>query len=409
MEIELIVIVAMILLSATFSATEAAILSVNRLRLKYLKNKYPNSPQIASLLRIKTHTSRTIMAILVGNNVANISASVLVAHITTTYYGDVYLGIATAILTLVILIVGEIIPKNYATSNSDSVAVFMAQPIEVLTYAIGPIIFVLEKISAPIVGNQNFISKKPHFSEAEIRSVLEIGVEDRAISKDEKILLERVLDFNDTSIQEIMTPKKQVKTMNYKDTVENALKKVGKYRKNRYPVIDENNKPVGVISQREMLSSQKEQLISQIMVEPYFVSKETVAYELFRNLQRNKRQMAIVIATDGTIEGIVTMEDLLEEIVGEIEERPSGIEQQHWTKSELIVSGDARLHDVEKELGISFEQSQRFGSVGAYIQYQLRRLPAKHDTIITKSIRIEITEVSKDFSNLKVKFSKIGK
>lgn len=406
MEIELIALVIMILLSAIFSASEAAILSISRIRLRYLRDKYPSSGRMASLVRIKTHTPRTIMTILIGNNVANIGASFLAAHWVTVNYGDEYLGFATGILTLVILIFAEVIPKNYATANSDTLAMEISRPIEALSYVLFPVIFLLEKISVAIPGTYMIGGKRIYFSEAEIRSVLEVGVEDRAISKDEKILLERVLDFNDTHVKEIMTPAKDIKFMDSDDTIADALRKAGKYRKNRYPVLDEHEKPVGVISQRQILSANKRSKISNVMTTPYFVSRESVAYELFRNLQKQKRQMAIVLASDGTMDGIVTMEDLLEEIVGEIEEKPLYMSKEQGIKAELVVSGDARLHDIEKELGISFSESQRFGSVGAFIQYKLKRLPVKGDVILCSAAKLEVAEIGENFSLARIKVSR---
>jgi len=407
MEIELLTLVVMILLSAVFSASEAAILSISRIRLRYLKDKYPKSRRVASLGRLKQNTPKTIMTILIGNNVANIAASFLAAHWVSVQYGDVYLGAATAVLTLTILVFAEVIPKNYATANSDKYAMTISQPIETLSYILSPIIFLLEKISLAIPGTYAVGGKKVYFSEEEIRSVLQVGVEDRAISKDEKILFERVLNFNDTYVKEIMTPKKEVKFMDSADRISDALKKAGRYRRNRYPVLDEHGKPVGVISQRQILSANKNAKVQKVMTMPYFVSRESVAYELFRNLQNQKRQMAIVLAADGTMDGIVTMEDLLEEIVGEIEERPSYIKKEQGMKAELVVSGDARLHDIEKELGVLFSDSQRFGSVGAYVQYQLKRLPVKGDKIIVSKTKIEVAEVGENFSLTRLKVSRV--
>ncbi|MFH0927119.1 MAG: CNNM domain-containing protein [Candidatus Micrarchaeota archaeon] len=403
MELEIAAFAIMLFLSAAFSAAEAAILSISRIRLRYLRDKHPGSKRVASLYRLKSHTPRTIMTILIGNNVANIGASFLAAHYTVSYFGDVYLGLATAVVTLVVLVFAEVVPKNYATADADAYAMLVAQPMEMLAYALWPVIFLLEKISAAIPGTYAIGGRKVYFSEAEIRSVFEVGLEDKAISHDEKILLEKVLDFNDTHVKEIMTPRKNVKTMMESESVSDALKKAAKYRRNRYPVLNENGKPVGVVSQKTLLSSLRQKRVHMVMSTPYFVSRESVASELFRNLQREKRQIAIVLAADGTMDGIVTMEDLLEEIVGEIEEGPANINREQGMKSVLVVSGDARLHDVEKELGVALAESQRFGSVGAFIQYQLKRLPVKGDVIISGKVKMEVAEVGENFSLSKVR------
>ncbi|MFH1306504.1 MAG: hemolysin family protein [Candidatus Micrarchaeota archaeon] len=406
MEIELAVLVGLIALSAAFSAAEAALLITSRIRVKYLLKKNPKSGEVHSLARLKANPPKMIMTILIGNNVANISASFIAAHITGEYFGDYYLGIATGIMAFVILVFAEIVPKNYATANSDRIALLASGPIEVLSIALSPLIYVLGKISSIVPGTYIYGRKRVHFSEDELRSVLEVGVEDRAISNDEKIIFERVLDFNDTYAKEIMTPKAGVNAMKAGDRRADALKKIARYKKSRYPVLDEAGRPVGIVSLREVMQAPGDATMSEIMAPPYFASGEMVAHELFVEMQKKHKHMAIVLNSYGAMEGIVTIEDLVEEIVGEIEEESAYVQKEEGKKGALVVFGDARLHDVEKELGLHFPDSERFGSVGAFLHYQLKRLPVRGDVVIALNCRMKVVEVGENFGRLRVRINR---
>jgi putative hemolysin len=167
--------------------------------------------------------------------------------------------------------------------------------------------------------------------------------------------------------------------------------------------VDSGGRVVGVVGQNRILGAPAQSLVSTLMLSPFFVSKEAVAYEVLRNMQKDKRQIAIVLNPDGSMDGILTMEDLVEEIVGEIDENPFSVPASTLAKSSLIVSGDARLHDIEKELKISLPNSQRFGSVGAFLHYQLKRIPVRGDVIIYGKCRMEVEGVGDDFSLIKIK------
>lgn len=401
MELAIISLIILVALSAFFSGSEAALLSVGRIRLQYLLKTQKKNAAVLSLSRLKSNPQKMIMAILIGNNIVNISVSFLAAYITAEMFGDLYLGLAGGITIFVLLVFGEIIPKNYATANSDRLALFVAQPLEALTAILSPLIWFFGAISRIFTPRSH--ASSPVFSKEELHSVLEIGVEDKAISKDEKRLVERILDINDTYVKEIMTPKNDIKTILASDTCDAALKKMAKYKKNRCPVVDSGGKAIGIISLNRALSSQPSSPVSSVMFPPFFVSKEAIAYDALQAMQKEKRQFAIVLDPAGGMDGIITIEDLVEEIVGEIDDSPFGMPTLAPAKPSIVVSGDTRLHDIEKELHISIENSQRFGSVGAFLHYQLKRIPIKGDVIICQKFRMEVEGVGSDFSLIKIK------
>ncbi|HQT44494.1 MAG TPA: CBS domain-containing protein, partial [Candidatus Micrarchaeota archaeon] len=236
--------------------------------------------------------------------------------------------------------------------------------------------------------------QRQRFTEEEIRYALEFGVEDRAISGEERNLLERVLDFNDTIVKEIMVPREQVRCLVETDTQQAAMKKIAKFKKIRYPVLSEAGAVAGVVSLKKLTSDGDFNFVSEIMDKPVFVSKEAVASEVFKKMQKANIHLAIVVDPTGGFDGIVTLEDLLEEIVGDIHENPQTLHFVQDEKSVILVSGVARLHDIEKELGIQIPDAERFGSIAAYMHYHLKRIPVKGDVLLLKEAKFEIREMS---------------
>ena len=411
MEFEILSVIALLAIAAFLSACEASILTINRLRLRYIMQKTKFSPQAKTLSRIKANTMRTIMTILLANNVATIAASFIVAHTTSAYFGDQFLGLSAGILTFVLIVFAEIIPKNYGTNHADTFALFAAQPIELLSGALYPIVIVLEKINMAVPGVYPIAGVKIGFTEEEFRSILEVGVEDKTISHDEKVLFERVLDFNDTFVKEVMTPKKNVKILKYEDSREEMVKQIVKFGKSHYPVIDENGRVVGVLKVKKLFAAPILSSLREVLDPAFFVSREMVASELFRKMQKSDVRMAIVLDSEGKMEGIVTIEDLIEEIVGELGAGGGGVQEVPEAGGEklkaIMLSGDSRVHDIEKELHMQLPDSERYGAVAAYLHYQLRRIPVKGDVLILGKCRLEVKEVDKDYRIHKVEASKL--
>ncbi|MBM3229935.1 CBS domain-containing protein, partial [Candidatus Parvarchaeota archaeon] len=263
----------------------------------------------------------------------------------------------------------------------------------VLEIIFAPIIFMLEisGIIFPQIINTKYTRHR--FSEEEIRAMLEFGVEDKAISSDERKLLERVLDFNDTLVKEVMVSRDLTKCLEETDTREEVVQKVSKFKKNMYPVLSIDGEVVGVLSIKKLVSASGMKNPKDIMDRPLFASKESIAYDLFKKMQKSNTHMAIVVDSNGQFEGVVTMEDLLEEIVGEIEDSaipPSFIQLD---KSILLVSGTARLHDIEKELNVNILDAERFGSVAGFMHFCLKRIPLKGDTLLLKDVKFEVKEM----------------
>ncbi|MFA5106349.1 MAG: hemolysin family protein [Candidatus Micrarchaeia archaeon] len=391
-ELETVLLALALLVSGLTSAGEAAMLSLSSLQLRRLSKI--KRPPYSFLVFLKKQPTRMMMTTLIANNIANISASILVAHLTTLIYGDVFLGITGGLLALVVMVFCEIFPKTYSVNNSEIVSLVTAPMIYVLMALFMPLIWALEYLGQLFPSVFQTRLQRQKFTEEEIRYALEFGVEDRAISGDERNLLERVLDFNDTLVKEIMVPREQIKYLLDTDTQQSAFRKAAKFKKNRYPVLSDTGAVVGVVSLKKLIAVQQFGKVGEIMDKPIFVSKESIASETFRKMQRANIHMAVAVDSTGAFEGVVTVEDLLEEIVGEIHENPQALQFVAEEKSVILVSGLARLHDIEKELGVQIPDAERFGSIAAYMHYQLKRIPVKGDILMLRDAKFDIREMS---------------
>jgi CBS domain containing-hemolysin-like protein len=405
---EINILIGFVLLSAFFSGSETALLSISLLKLKHLIKTYPNSKRVRALYELKSNMPKTLLIILIGNNLVNISLTVYATYLAVKYLGEQSLPFAAIITTIFMILFGEIVPKNFGALNSEKFALFCAIPIKIIGKIISPIANLIEKMIYFIFGEQNIKRRRTPLSESELKTFLEIGVEDKTISPDEKKFFERILDFNDTYIKEIMTPAKEVITLKENYTALKALDIAIKYKKNRYPVLDEKNKVVGIVNLKDLIELKPNEKINRIIKPPYFVSTEGIAYDVFREMQKQKKHIAIVIGPDSTFKGIITIEDLLEEIVGEIEESYKiGIEEEK-EKGELIVNGETSLHDLEKEFLVKIPEAEKLGSVSSLFHYYYKRPPKKGDKIILSGLKLEVIQTGEMHYLQQIKIKKIS-
>ncbi|MEM4196711.1 MAG: hemolysin family protein [Candidatus Anstonellaceae archaeon] len=404
MLLELSLLLILLILSAFFSASESAILSISRIKIRYLLKSNPNSKPLIYLNFLKSNIERVILCILIANNILNISFTVISTFLAVKYFGEGALAIVATLSTILIILFGEIIPKNLAIRYNEKFVLFSAIPLFILYKLFLPLTLFLEKFVNLLFRKDKH---RAYFSEAELRTILDISVEDKTISAEEKKFFERVLDFNDTLIKEIMVPAQQVKCFYEDYSVKKALELAGKYKKIRYPVLDKNSSVIGVLNIKDLLNQKPNKKITQLMQPPFFVSAESIAFEVFKIMQKQKTYLAIVIGPSSNFEGIITMEDLVEEIVGEIEDSPTS-SQQNLYKTELIVNGETRLHDIEKEFSVLIPQSDSLGSISALFHYYFKRPPLKGDKIIISGLKLEIIQTGQMQYLEKVRITKIN-
>lgn len=314
---EILGLIVLLFLSGFFSSAEVAFLSVTRIQLQRMQDQ--KKPGAEALLRLKTHPQRAIIAILIGNNVVNVAASVLAASLALSVFGDAGLGVATGVMTFLLLLFGEITPKTLASTHAQSVALSFAPVLELLQLLFYPLIWLFERIIRVIPGS--YSRGGVVMTEEEIKTAVRLGVKDKSVSEHEKKLIENVFLFNDTPVSKCMTPRNKSHYFTPDLHVDVALHKAMESPHSRFPVVSGAH-AVGVISLKRLSHAvlhHPHATVSKHMRPPIEITQDTTASDAFSFMQKKGINMAVVTGLRGGYVGVVTLKDLLEELVGEIE------------------------------------------------------------------------------------------
>ena len=401
---QLISLVILLLLSAFFSSAETALTTVNKIRMRTLSEA--GNKKADRVLRVTDDSAKMLSAVLIGNNLVNISASALATMLASRLWGNVGAGIATGGLTLLVLIFGEVTPKTMATIHADTLSLRIAWIIDLLMKVLTPVIFIVNKLSLGFL----FLlrvdpnSKKSEMTEEELRTIVDVSQETGVIEDEERDMIHNLFDFGDAKAKEIMVPRIDMTFIHIDSTYDDVLEVFKATMYTRIPVYeDTTDKVVGIINMKDLLlwssensDKQEEFSITDIMREPYFTFENKNTADLFIEMRQSSISIAIVLDEFGATAGLVTLEDLLEEIVGEIRDEYDSDELDDITRispREFSVLGSANLDDVSDELDINLS-SDDYDTIGGYCLEQLGHLPEKNEIIITdNNILLRIDEV----------------
>jgi CBS domain containing-hemolysin-like protein len=338
-----------------------------------------------------------------GNNLASIAATALATDIALKLFGDEGLAIAVGIMTFLILIFGEITPKTYCNANATKVAVRNSRILLVFSYAFFPIIWIFEIITKGMIRLTGSSDIPPGLTEDEIKEVVDQGLKDKAIEKQESELVHGALNFDDIVIRSVMTPRTKMFTLNSKKILFEALPEINNSGFSRIPVYAENQDNItGIVHVRDVLKSLEndEKVISleSIMREPIFVSQEKRVSDLLKEMQGRQTHMAIVIDEFGGVEGCVTLEDLLEEIVGEIHDEKDKIQQvfQSEGNDTILTDGDIEIDKINEIFKTNIPEGDDYSRLNGLLHEKLRDIPKEGDKIEIESLRIMVEKVSKN-------------
>lgn len=315
-----ILIIVLIAASAFFSAAEVAFLSISNVKMHSILEK--KVPGAETLERLKNNRRRVIISILIGSNIVSIAASAIATSIAIDLFGGAGIGIAVGVMTFLLLTFGDIVPKSAATTYSEKLAILSAPMLEIFYYISYPLVFVFEFINHLIPGIYSTATKIEHFTEDEVRSAISLGAKHKSITERERELIENVLELNDCLISKVMVAKTVVVTLNSDMLVMEAHKRAVDYGYSRFPVLDKKGEVIGVASMRTLgvaMHKNPNAQVYEYLRPPIKVRQNETVSEVFHKLQHLGRNIAIVNDTDGKFIGIITMEDLLAEIVGDFE------------------------------------------------------------------------------------------
>lgn len=401
--IQAVTIVLMILLSAFFSSAETAMTTVNRIRIQALIEQ--GDKRAIILDKVISNSSKMLSTILIGNNIVNISASSLMTTLTIQMLGNVYVGAATGVLTLIILLFGEITPKTLASLHAEKIALSYAKIIYFLTVILTPVVFIVGKLGNGVM----FLlrvdpnAKANPMTEHELRTLVNVSQEDGVIEREEKQMIYNVFDFGDSAAKDVMIPRIDMTFVDINSTYDELMEIFREDMHTRFPVYEENtDNIVGIINIKDLILYPKNQefSIQKILREPYFTYEYKRTADLMVEMRKASVNLAIVLDEYGSTAGLVTLEDLLEEIVGEIRDEYDEDEEEDLKEiqpgKEYIALGSAKLDDINEALSIHLE-SEDYDSVGGYIIEQLDSLPSQGQSVtLENGIRLVVDELDKN-------------
>ena len=399
--LQAICLVLLLVGSAFFSSAETALTTVNRIQIQLLAEE--DNKKAKRVEMILDQSSKMLSAILIGNNIVNISASALATTLTISVFGNAYVGLATGILTLLVLVLGEITPKSLASIFSLQLSLAYSGFIWMLMRILTPVIFVVEAIRTGILKLMGVDpnAKGNRITEDELKTLVDVGLEEGAIENDEFEMITNVFSLDDSLAKDIMIPRIDMSFLHVDATYDEVIELYRETSYTRFPIYSETRDTIiGTINVKDLLLYPKDEPfhIRKLLREPHFTFEHKEVGTLLMEMQEGGISLVIVLNEYGATSGMITMEDILEEIVGEIrdeydkDETDAIIEMKPGR--EYLIDGSTNLTDVNDTLKIDLE-SEEYDSIGGYIIEKLDRLPKSGETLqLDNGIKM-ITELVK--------------
>ena len=388
----IIILIVLLLLSGFFSSSETALFSISKTKARHLAKEDSKTYKLIDTMKNDPH--KLLSTILIGNNIVNVGASALATSTTMNILPNYAVGVATGIMTFLILVFGEIFPKSVATRNNILIAKITIFPIYWLSILFYPIIMFMNFIPK-LTGK---IKKTPSATEEELMTFVEVVEEQGEIKEEEKELIHNIFEFDDTSASEIMTPRTDMFVVDADEKLK--LDEVVKSGFTRIPVIEGDiDHVVGIINIKDLFMHQAisdTQIdVRKIMSKPYFVPENKKLDQLLHQFKTRKHHIAIVVDEHGGVSGLITLEDALEEIVGEITDETDRNEP-HIVKlkeKEWMVLGKAHIDDVNETINMDIPDSKAYDTFSGYILNNIGRIPKEKEEITIKAFIITVKEM----------------
>lgn len=386
--IQLMILAILLILSAFFSSAETALTTISSVKIRAMVEENPKG-RVLTLQKILDNRSKLISTILIGNNIVNISASSLMTSLVIRIWGNAAVGIATGILTLLVLIFGEIVPKTWAMYNNEKLSLTYSVIIYFLMQALTPVIFIIDKISGFFLKLMHIDqSNRAAMTETELKTYVDVSHEDGVIEQEEKNLIYNVFDFGDSVAKDIMIPRIDMTTVDVNASYDELL---GIFRDSMYTRIpvyeDEVDNIIGFANIKDFLlvSDRNAFQIRDIMREGYYTYEYKKTADLLLEMRHSSSNVALVLNEYGATAGMITIEDLLEEIVGEIRDEYDADEAELFKRlddDKYEVGGSMNLSDINDALNTRFE-SEDYDSIGGIMIELLDRFPAEGEEVVT--------------------------
>lgn len=375
---QIVLLLVLLVLSGFFSSAETAMFSISRSKARYLAKQSGRANQLISQMKNDQH--RLLSTILIGNNVVNVAASAIAAKVAIELFPHYAVWLATFVMTFLILVFGEVIPKSVATRNNVLIARAVIFPLYWFSLFCRPIVFFLDFIPK-LTGR---IKRTPSVTEEELMTFVEVVREEGEINEEEQKLIHRIFEFDDTNASEIMTPRADMFVIDADEPLD--LKAITESGFTRIPVIEKSiDNIVGILNIKDLLMHQAISTtppdVRQLMRLPYFVPEHKKLDSLMRQFKKRKNHMAIVVDEHGGVSGLITLEDALEELVGEIRDETDK-EERLITKrknQEWLVMGKTDIEAVNEIIGMDIPESAEYDTFSGYVLEQIGRIPSENE------------------------------
>lgn len=400
--IEIVVLALLIGLSAFFSGLEIALIGTRQSTvLQFLEEKRKGA---SALHKLKSNPSWMVASVNLGNNLVNVGASALATSIALRIFGNDGLSIAVGIMTFLLLVFGEITPKTYCNANAAKVSLQFAPILLAFSYALYPIVKMFEAITKGVVRLSGSTYLPPPITKEDIHGVIDQGRMEKALGKDEVDLVRGALEFHDTVIRSVMTPRVKMFSLKSKMLLFEALPLINESGHSRIPIFGANRDDiVGFVHVKDVLKElekdNKMKTLEEIARKPVFASQEKMVSALLKEMKGRKIHIAIVIDEHGGVEGLVTLEDLVEEIVGEIEDEGDPDRPADHVKIDqdtIIVSGDIEIDRINRILQTKIPEGDDYSTLSGLLHEKLQDIPKSGDKIEMDSLKIIVEKVSKN-------------
>ncbi|MAG08333.1 hypothetical protein CMO89_02580 [Candidatus Woesearchaeota archaeon] len=392
--IDIIILVFLLFFSAFFSGSEVALISIPKQKVEYMLKKKMFGAEF--IKKLKDNPQRMLATILIGNNLVNVAASAMTTAIIIGIFENYAVAIATGIMTFLILIFGEITPKSIAVRNSELISQISAAPIWSLSILFTPSLTLIDKFLNKFMKITGIPASEQVITEDEIKGIVKDAAKEGSIRKIEKNLINNVFEFDNTNANKILTPRADIAMISSQSPVQKAIKLSRTRNYSRIPIYEHHkDNIVGIVYIKDMIKyiGNRSIKVSKIMKKPYFVPETKRISSLLRQFQKREEQMAVVIDEHGSFTGIVTLEDVLEEIVGEIKDETEKhvpnirkIKKNAW-----IAEGRTDIAEVNKKLNLKIK-SDHYSTLSGFILHRIGRIPKQGSEISYKKFRLRVEE-----------------
>lgn len=396
LKVQLVYLGFLLVLSGFFSGSEVALVSLSRLKLRQMLEKKRKG--IIFVKKLKEDPRRMLSTILIGNNLANVAASALATSISISIFNNSGVGIAIGVMTFLILIFGEITPKTIATEHNETVSLLVARPLWYLSIILSPILKILDFLIGNITNVLGITHTKKIFTEEDVKTILKEAEEVGSVKEIEEKMIHKIFEFDDINTSEIMTHKVDMVLIKKNSKLNQIIDFYLKKPFSRIPVYDKSkDNIVGIVYVKDILKYLKEKKnvsIDKVMRKPYFVPGFKKIDKLMKHFQKRKEHMAIVVNEHGSVIGLVTLEDVVEEIVGEIMDETDKVDPdfKKINPKEWVVKGKADVEEINEKIKMGIKE-EGFDTLSGFILHKTGNIPKKDEVIKFGKFILKVEEL----------------